>query len=81
MITVRYEKNLCQIKERSNGNPVKKIQIEFLQANAKASAGGMIAILPVDSVEPSSPSPSPPAAFGLASLPPAAAKAPANLLD
>ena len=47
MITVRYENNLCQIKERSNGNPVKKIQTEFLQAKAKANAGDMMAIAPV----------------------------------
>ena len=58
--------------------PSKKIQTEFLQANAKANAGGMIAIRPVESVESSSPSLSPP----VVSLPPAAAaaNAPANLL-
>ena len=76
MITVRYENNLCQIKERSNGKPVKKIQTEFLQAKAKANTGGMMAILPVDSVAPSS---SFPLAFGLASFPPAAANEPASL--
>ena len=62
-----YANNLCQIKALSKGNPVKIVQIEFLQANVNARAGAMTAIPPVDSVL-SSPNPDP-----------IAAKTPANL--